>query len=253
MYLRLWYCISLSLIGMLQILSQHSLTSRKALLSTLMINVKSLHHKYNSSDCTNTAHSSQRMSEVKKIGEEVVYRGYRNVVRKQILLPSSENIINYDTIDAKSTSVTVFVWDRNTSTCTLIREYHPGIEEFMFGTVAGMYEPSKHISPIQAAQFELEEEAQLTSVAWFSLLDDSSRTVSFDKYSNNRFYPFLALDCKKVANPKLMDDEEFITTQSGTTYQELMKMIRIGKINVLSSYTILMGLNKLKELEIPLE
>ena len=123
----------------------------------------------------------------------------------------------------------------------------------MFGTVAGMYESKKHSSALEAAQFELEEEANLKTSRWIPLLDDSDITVPFDKYSDNRFFPYLALDCETVLNPKPQDEEEFIVVVKGVSYKKLMELISKGEINVLSSYTILMGLNKLREMNIDLE
>ncbi len=62
----------------------------------------------------------------------------------------------------------------------------------MYGTVAGMYEKRKHLSPLEAAQFELEEEALRTS-EWYPLLsgDDNNTTAPLDKYSTNRFHAYL--------------------------------------------------------------
>lgn len=54
-----------------------------------------------------------------------------------------------------------------------------------------MYEPVKHASALECAQFELEEEAQLRTNAWVSLLANQSIAMSFDKYSDNKFHPFL--------------------------------------------------------------
>jgi 8-oxo-dGTP pyrophosphatase MutT (NUDIX family) len=123
----------------------------------------------------------------------------------------------------------------------------------MYGTVAGMYETKKHSTPLQAAQFELEEEAHLRSNNWHVLLDNENFTVPIDKYSTNQFYAYLALDCEEVEDPKSLDDEEYIIIERNIPYSRLMELINTGQINMVSSYAILLALRKLTQLGIPLE
>lgn len=52
-------------------------------------------------------------------------------------------------------SVAVFVWHTESKTLTLIKEFAPGREEVAHGVVAGLYERSKHDSPLQAAKYEV--------------------------------------------------------------------------------------------------
>ncbi len=113
----------------------------------------------------------------------------------------------------------------------------------------------KHSSALEAAQFELEEEAHLktSNEKWFPLLEDETYSTSVEKYSDNRLYMYLALDCDEVTNPKPMDDEEFITIHRGVTYKELMHLLNTGQLNLPSSFTVLMGLRKLQELGYVLE
>lgn len=186
------------------------------------------------------------------IREEVVFRGYRNVVRREVRLPNDRKVV-YDVLTQKHLSVVVFPWDSVSKTTTLIREYHPGPEKFLYGTIAGMYEFNKHESPLQCAKHELEEEAQLQSHKWYELIDTKQSKIgmSFDKYSNNHFFPYLALDCFPVENPKAMDEDEFITIERNVTYAQLMDLIKAGKVNVVSTYAILMSFQKLDELGIP--
>lgn len=184
---------------------------------------------------------------VHKINESTVFEGYRNIVRKNVRLPNGL-YASFDILTQKHLSVVVFTWDTVTSTTTLIREYNPGPETFLYGTVAGMYESQKHISPLQAAKFELEEEAQLESQKWIPLLDDTDTSMPFDKYSTNRFFPYLALDCDHVNDARIQDAEEFITVEHGVDYKTLMRYISSGQMNVVSSYAILLGIQKLNEL-----
>eukprot|EP01031_Cornospumella_fuschlensis_P039746 gene39746-48390_t len=122
----------------------------------------------------------------------------------------------------------------------------------MLGTVAGMCENGKHSSILQAAQHELEEEAQLRTDNWYPLLNEGA-IMPFDKYSNNKFIPFLALDCEPVKSAKPLDDEEYITIHRNVTYTEMMDLMASGQINVVSTYTIMLGLQKLKHLGIKVE
>ena len=126
-------------------------------------------------------------------------------------------------------------------------------KRFMYGTVAGMYEKKKHSSPLEAAQFELEEEAHLRTSEWYQLLSgDDDTSTPLDKYSTNKFHAYLALNCEEVSNPKPLDDEEYIIIERNVSYRRLMQLVTSGQINVVSSYAILLAIRKLRELGIPL-
>jgi hypothetical protein len=193
-----------------------------------------------------------KTSSFKVVSESLVYDGWRKVNRKQILLPNNKTAA-FDVVTQNSPSITVFIWDRESSTATLVQEYHPGVEKMMYGAVAGMFEGHKHATILDCAKDELEEEAQLASDNWIPLLHDASAAIPFEKYSNNTLYPFLALDCRPVLNPKPADDEEFITVHRNVSHSQLVKMINSGELNIISSFTVLLGIRKLVELGIPLE
>lgn len=186
---------------------------------------------------------------VKTLSESVVFRGYRNVISRQVELPNGQNA-TYELITQRHASVVVFTWDTATSTTTLVNEYHPGPNKFISGTVAGMYEVNKHTSPLESAMFELEEEAKLVSDRWYSLLDTADTSMPFDKYSTNRFYPYLAIDCKHIENGKELDENEYIIIERNVTYPKLMELLHSGNMNVVSTYAILLGLRKLHDLGI---
>jgi hypothetical protein len=188
---------------------------------------------------------------VEKLKETTVFEGYRNILRRDFLL-SNGKVASYDILTQKHLSVVVFAWNSTTKSTVLVREYHPGPETFMYGTVAGMYEFQKHSSPLQAAQFELEEEAQLTSDVWVPLLEATDSGMPFDKYSTNRFFPYLALDCTSVMNPRSMDDDELITVVKDVSYETLLTLIQKGQMNVVSTYAILLGVQKLKDMGYPI-
>lgn len=72
------------------------------------------------------------------VSKTLVYDGWRKITRKEIHMPNKAGVM-FDVITQKSPSVVVFIWDRVTSTSTLVQEYHPGVEKMMYGVVAGIY------------------------------------------------------------------------------------------------------------------
>lgn len=194
---------------------------------------------------------SDYSEELTYLGEKVVFEGYGKMIRRDVLFPTGRTV-TFDILTQKHLSVVVFIWDSATATTTLVKEYHPGPDRFVLGTVAGMYEPDKHKSVLEAAQHELEEEAQLRTDKWYPLLRDEDVHMPFDKYSNNKFIPFLALDCKPVVDAKAMDAEEYIQVLHDVPLAELMEYVQTGQMNVVSTYAIMLGLQKLRELGIGL-
>jgi len=201
----------------------------------------------------NTTDSTITDPQFTVLSEKLVYNGWRKVSSKEVIMPNGKNVV-FDVITQKEPSVTVFIWDRRTSTATLVQEYHPGVQKMMFGAVAGAFESHKHTTPLECAMAELEEEAQLscTENNWIPLLRDGSTKVPFEKYSDNQLHPYLALDCTPVINPKPMDDEEFIIIHKNISHSRLMEMISKGELNIISSYTVLLGIQKLIEMGIKL-
>ena len=167
-------------------------------------------------------------------------------------MPNAKTVM-FDVVTQKSPSVTVFIWDRVTATATLVQEYHPGVNRMMYGAVAGMFESHKHDTILDCAKSELEEEAQLSSSNWIPLLGEMGASVPFEKYSDNMLHSFLVLDCQPVTNPKPLDDEEYIIIHRNISHSRLIEMIHSGELNIISTYTVLMGIRKLIELGIPLQ
>ena len=182
----------------------------------------------------------------KVVKEELVYDGWRKVIRKEITMPDSKNV-KFDVLTQKGGSVTVFIWDSKSNTATLIQEYHPGVNRMMYGTVAGMFESHKHETVLDCAKSELEEEAHLSCDNWYPLLE-APLGVPFEKYSDNMLHAYLALDCKPVLNPKPLDDEEHIIIHRNLNYNQLMSLVDNGELNILSSYTVLMAMKKLNQI-----
>ena len=162
----------------------------------------------------------------------------------------NERVFQFDVLSQGNPSVVVFVFDTKRKTTTLLKEYQPGPDQVLYGTVAGMYEFSngKHANALQCAQYELEEEAKLRCERWIPLLHSEQTSIPFDKYSDNRFYLFLALDCQSVEDPKERDDGEFIDIEHGVSKERLLDIIKRGKMNVASSFCVLLGIRKLMEL-----
>lgn len=95
---------------------------------------------------------------------------------------------------------------------------------------------------------KLEEEAHLSGGTWHALCDDAETTVNADKYSSNEFYCWLVVDPYVTPNPKPMDDEEFIEIKRGISMQQCMSMLGRGELSVVSSFVVLMGARKLRQL-----
>ncbi|CAM9739047.1 unnamed protein product, partial [Choristocarpus tenellus] len=175
------------------------------------------------------------------------YSGWRNIVKKDIRMPSG-NIATFDVVDQAEPSVAVFVWHTRSKTLTLIKEYAPGRESMMHGVVAGMYEVKKHAGPLEAAKFELEEEAHLTGGTWHSLTESLKTTVSADKYSTNEFFCWLCVDPEVTTTPRPLDAEEFIEIERGIALSEAMGMIVRGEMSVVSGFVTMLAMEKLQNL-----
>lgn len=208
----------------------------------------------------------------KVLNNETAYSGWRKIIRREVLNPNGRST-TYDIVSQGGGSIGVFPWDTETSTTTLVREYHPGVGKFQYGVIGGMFESKKHSSSLECAQFELEEEAHLQSAEWIPLLksrakDSSSGSsilisdvndppvngpVSFDKYSDNILYPYIALNCKVVDSPRPLDDDEFIIVEKNVTYKRVWELISTGQMNIFSSYVSMLAMRKLDELGIHID
>ena len=154
--------------------------------------------------------------------EEMVYNGkYRQILRKDIKFPNNKIHLFEVLSNNAFPSVSMFVWDTRNKVCTLIQEYHPGPEKLLYGTINGQYEDSeggKHQSAKECAIFELAEEALLEAKEEdiISMLPEGI-TTPMDKYTDNKFHPFLVLNPVPVKkdNFRPPDDEEYITVKGG--------------------------------------
>jgi hypothetical protein len=78
----------------------------------------------------NTTDSTVTDPQFTIVSEKLVYNGWRKVSSKEVIMPNGNNVI-FDVITQKEPSVTVFIWDRRTSTATLVQEYHPGVQKMV--------------------------------------------------------------------------------------------------------------------------
>ncbi|CAM9663143.1 unnamed protein product [Discosporangium mesarthrocarpum] len=181
------------------------------------------------------------------IGEKSVYKGWRSIMRRRVKGPAGK-IFSYDVITQEHPSVLVFVWDTQTNTTTILKEYYPGMDRLMYGVVAGNYESNKHSSALQAAAYELEEEAHLHEGTWYALLRDGTTTVGAGKYSSQVFYPYLVVDPVVKGEPRALDEGEYIEYVRGVTVEEVRAMVHGGDMSVTSGYAAMLAIEKLREL-----
>jgi hypothetical protein len=201
-------------------------------------------------------HAETNDPAVKLLRETVLWRGkWRSVFQRAVHIPGAKQTqIEFDVLSSNHGDESVFVvaWDSASCTATLIREYHPGPNEWQFGVVAGGYE-GKHATPLDAAQSELEEEARMIGGTWVPLVTRQgagSLPISQDKYTTAKFHVYLVVDARAVddqeaADLKAPDDEESIRVVHGVSVERLYQLIQEAKINVPSSYAIFMALRKL--------
>jgi hypothetical protein len=62
----------------------------------------------------------------KVLSSSLMYKGWRSIIRKKCLFPNKK-VVDFDVVSQGCTSIIVVAWDTKTRTCTLIREYHPGM------------------------------------------------------------------------------------------------------------------------------
>jgi hypothetical protein len=219
------------------------------------------------------------------ISDTVLYEKWRKLIRRQVRLPSGL-LVDFEiaaqssgrhrsddgdndgtTTTTTDQAVVVFVWNTETQTATLIREYMPSVHRKMFGVAAGMVETEKHVDDkdndddtlnpkekdsmqLTAAKFELEEECRLTGGQWIQLTD---RPVVMDKYSTTALTAYLVLDPVPVPSGygKPRDaTEEGMEVIQGVTIGELRNMITMSsEMTIVGSWASLLALDKLQELK----
>ena len=72
---------------------------------------------------------------------------------------------------------------------------------------------SRIYPPVWRFFIDLSRDYHLPRCVWLRripLLKTSKESKPFDKYSDNRFYTYLALDCTTVKSPRAMDDDKLL-------------------------------------------
>lgn len=174
----------------------------------------------------------------------IVYKNFRTIESRRIVYPNGD-VHPFEVLKQTDPNVVVVPWNLTDSTTTMIREYHPGQQRIMQGTVAGMYELKRHTSALDAAQHELEEEAHLACRDWYQLSSD----MAYGKYIDNGFYFFLAVDCHVVPKPTAGEpEEEGMEIIRNVSMAEFKELIRNNQPNMPSTLAYYMAKEKLEEL-----
>lgn len=178
------------------------------------------------------------------VNKTTVYKKFRTIDSLMITYPNGD-VHPFEVLKQTDPSVVVVPWNLTDSTTTMIREYHPGQQKIMQGTVAGIYELKRHTSALDAAQHELEEEAHLACRDWYQLSSD----MAYGKYIDNGFYFFLAVDCHVVPNPTAGEPEEDgMEIIRNVSMAEFKELIRNNQPNMPSTLAYYMAKEKLEEL-----
>ena len=184
------------------------------------------------------------------VREEVLYEGWRKVIRRTVQSPKMTRHIEFDVIDQTHSTggaVIIFAWNSTSKSATIIREYMPGCHRVLGGLAAGLVEEKHGGSEEAAARHELEEECHLAGGTWYRLINENV-SVPMDKYVQTEIVPYLVVDPHHVPNPKPIDEEEDIEIVSGVSAEEIMQMVKKGDMNLVGGWGALLALVKLREL-----
>ena len=182
--------------------------------------------------------------------ERVLWKRYKTVVERNVRYPNGK-LVSFDIAACRNpitsagglcASVFVFPFCTRTRTTTMLREYAPGGHRFHTGFVAGFYEPQKHGTVEAAARAEMSEEVHLKNGELVML----GNPIPADKYSDNRFYYFLALDPEKDSTPAKRDDNEVIETIPNVPLDQIRSIIAKGAFNAPNALLGLLALDELR-------
>jgi len=134
----------------------------------------------------------------KKIGEEAVYEGWRGIIQKKFELPDGQTS-TYDIVQ-NGNFVTIAAFTENKE-AILVRQFRPGPEIDLVSFPEGYIDPNEN--PLQTAQRELLEETG------YQAGEMIYQKTFYRAYSTEVRTCVLAIDCKKITNQSL-DEQEFI-------------------------------------------
>ncbi len=149
----------------------------------------------------------------KKIKQQVVYTGYRNVVRKTFLMPNGSQD-DFDTIDQASyVSIGAMTKDQQ---IILIKQFRPGPEIIVTSFPEGQINPNEN--PTEAAKRELLEETGYQAGEMIFLKEKP------EAYTNTKKLCFIATNCQKIAQPTLDPNEHIeVFTLSVEAFKTLIR------------------------------
>ncbi|PFH32020.1 hydrolase, NUDIX family protein [Besnoitia besnoiti] len=181
------------------------------------------------------------------LSEKVVYRGWRNVIKRTVQFPNGQPV-SFDVTDAPP-AVIVLPWCSRTKTVTLLKEYCPGVnEKGMFTLVAGLYE-AKHTSVEDCVRCETEEEAQLRGGTLIPVMSSADGSMPGAKYTAQRFLPYIVKDATPVSDPRPLDDDEIIVPVHGISVEEAVWIALHGRMTSTGCMMLFLALHKLRELK----
>ncbi len=138
------------------------------------------------------------MQNWEKLSEEVVFDGWRKMLRRNFRLPD-DSLADFDIVgNAPFVSIAAFTSQKQ---AILVRQYRPGPERELWSFPEGYIDDNETLEA--AAHRELEEETGYHAGAMrFLKLFQSA-------YSTEKRYCFLATNCTKTGQQKL-DENEFL-------------------------------------------
>ncbi len=157
----------------------------------------------------------------KKIKEEQVYQGYRNIIRRTFELPH-QKVVDFDIIDVPSFVCIAAITSQQE--ILLVEQYRPGPEKTMVSFPEGRIDPGEE--PEAAVYRELLEETGYQTQA-ITLL----KTIPH-AYSNQQKYCYLAYHCELVQEQNL-DEHEFIQVKllSIAAFKQFLKNPLLDNFN----------------------
>ena len=134
----------------------------------------------------------------KKLGEKIVYNGWRGILQKTFVLPNNQETV-FDIV-LTDTFVTIMAFTSEQE-AILVKQFRPGPEMHLISFPEGMIENDE--KPEVAAARELLEETGYVAGSFVFLKEFRS------SYTTERQICLLALDCQKKEHQNL-DNTEFI-------------------------------------------
>lgn len=169
----------------------------------------------------------------KKIAESEETTGYRRMFSRHYMLPNGTTK-GYDIVErGPSCHITAVT---KAGEVVMVRQFRPGPERTLTELVAGAVDPGEE--PMEAAKRELLEETGYTGD--FTSLGE----YWISAYVTGKVHSFLAVNCKKVQEPR-PEDDEFLEVVL-TSLEELRELAFSGDMSdTAGAYRALDALGKL--------